>query len=62
MDESIKIEELFRTYPSSDTDDSIVTFLKDFDAYLKEMKIPQTKKQLIMNKEDVKPCILNINS
>lgn len=62
MDESIKIEELFRTYPSSDTDDSIVTFLEDFDAYLKEMKISQTKKQLIMNKEDVKPCILNINS
>ncbi|MBD9300631.1 MAG: hypothetical protein EGS41_11985 [Prevotella sp.] len=62
MDESIKIEELFRTYPSSDTDDSIVTFLEDFDAYLKKMKIPQTKKQLIMNKEDVKPCILNINS
>ena len=62
MDESIKIEELFRTSPSSDTDDSIVTFLEDFDAYLKEMKIPQTKKQLIMNKEDVKPCILNINS
>ena len=62
MDESIKIEELLRTYPSSDTDDSIVTFLEDFDAYLNEMKIPQTKKQLIMNKEDVKPCILNINS
>lgn len=62
MDESIKLEELFRTYPSSDTDDSIVTFLEDFDAYLKEMKISQTKKQLIMNKEDVKPCILNINS
>ena len=62
MDESIKIEELLRTYPSSDTDDTIVTFLEDFDAYLKEMKIPQTKKQLIMNKEDVKPCILNINS
>lgn len=62
MDESIKIEELFRTYPEFDTDDSIVTFLEDFDAYLKEMKIPQTKKQLIMNKEDVKPCILNINS
>lgn len=62
MDESIKLEELFRTYPSSDTDDSIVTFLEDFDAYLKEMKISQTKKQLIMNKEDVKPCMLNINS
>ena len=62
MYESIKLEELFRTYPSSDTDDSIVTFLEDFDAYLKEMKISQTKKQLIMNKEDAKPCMLNINS
>lgn len=30
MDESIKIEELFRTYPSSDTDGSIVTFFGRF--------------------------------
>lgn len=62
MNESIKIEELFRTYSSSDTDESLVTFLEDFDAYLKEMKIPQTKKQLIMKTEDAKPCMLNINS
>lgn len=62
MDETRKLEKLFGTYSDSGTDESLVSFLDEFDAFLQEMRIPQSKKQLIMNYEDAKPCMLNINS
>lgn len=62
MDEARKLEKLFGAYSDSGTDESLVSFLDDFDTFLQEMRIPQSKKQLIMNYEDVKPYMLNINS
>ncbi len=62
MNETKKLEKLFRVYSDIDIDESFVSFLEEFDAFLQEMRIPQSKKHLIMNYEDSKPCMLNINS
>lgn len=62
MNETRKLEKLFTMYSDEDSDESSVSFLKEFDAFLQEMRIPQSKKHLIMNYEDSKPCMLNINS
>lgn len=62
MNETKKLEKLFRVYSDIDIDESFVSFLEEFDAFLQEMRIPQSKKHLTMNYEDSKPCMLNINS
>ena len=62
MNETKKLEKLFRVYSDIDIDESFVSFLEELDAFLQEMRIPQSKKHLIMNYEDSKPCMLNINS
>lgn len=62
MNETRKLEKLFTMYSDEDSDESFVSFLEEFDAFLQEMRIPQSKKHLIMNYEDSKPCMLNINS
>lgn len=62
MNETRKLEKLFTMYSDEDSDESSVSFLEEFDAFLQEMRIPQSKKHLIMNYEDSKPCMLNINS
>ena len=55
MNETKKIEKLFSMYSDKDTDESFVSFLEEFDAFLQEMRIPQSKKHLIMYYEDSKP-------
>ena len=62
MNETKKIEKLFSMYSDKDIDESFISFLEEFDAFLQEMSIPQSKKHLIMYYEDSKPCMLNINS
>lgn len=61
MDEYRRLVELIRTSTCYETKDSFASFSEEFNAFMQEMNISQNKRQIIMNKEDAKPCILNIN-
>lgn len=62
MDESRKMVELFGMSTDVRTEDSMVSFVEEFDTFLREMKMTQKKKQLTLNINDYKPSILNINN
>lgn len=62
MEESRKMVELFGMSTDVRTEDSMVSFVEEFDAFLREMKITQKKKQLTLNINDYKPSFLNINN